>query len=104
MVPNSLSTNGQDDKPAKIEAETSHETVEVHYMMPNIGSNISSNTNSKQCGVLDKSPSKVRFISWLYPDSWCCCIYCHYTVAIYVGTYIASGLLFSQSVNFAGVC
>ena len=61
MVPNPLSTSGDDEKPAKLEAETSHETVEVHYMMPNIGSNVGSNTNSKQC-VLDKSPSltKVR--------------------------------------------
>ena len=65
MVPNPLSTNNDDVKPAKLEAETSHETVEVHYMMPNIGSNVGSNTNSKQCGVLDKSPSKVRVISLL---------------------------------------
>ena len=65
MVPNSLSTNG-DDKPAKLEAEPSYDTVEVHYMMPNIGS---ANTNSKQCDVLDKSPSKVRS---LYIDSGCC--------------------------------
>ena len=63
MVPNPLSTNGQDEKPAKLEAETSHDTVEVHYMMPNIGGNINSNTNSKQCGGLDKSQSKVRYIA-----------------------------------------
>ena len=70
MVPNPLSTNGDDEKPAKLEAETSHETVEVHYMMPNIGSNVSSNTNSKQCVVLDQSPSKVRLLaSYVYPDS-----------------------------------
>ena len=61
MVPNRLSTNDDDEK--KLEAETSHETVEVHYMMPNIGSNVSSNTNSKQCGVLDKSSSKVRLLA-----------------------------------------
>ena len=58
MVPNPLSTNGDDEKSAKLETET----VEVHYMTPNIGGNVDSNTNSKQCGVLDKSPSltKVR--------------------------------------------
>ena len=66
MVPNSLTTNGQDEKPVKLEAEPSYDTVEVHYMMPNIGS---ANTNSKQCNVLDKSPSKVRL---LYIDSGCC--------------------------------
>ena len=62
MVPNPLSTNDEDKKPAKLEAETSHETVEVHYMIPNIGSNVGSNTNSKQCDTFDKSPSltKVR--------------------------------------------
>ena len=58
MVPNSLSTNG-DKKPAELEAEVSYDTVEVHYMMPNMGS---ANTNSKQCDVLDKSPSKVRLL------------------------------------------
>ena len=62
MVPNPLSTNGDDDKPAKLEADTSHDTVEVHYMTPNIGTNVGSNTNSKQCDVLDKSQSKVRYI------------------------------------------
>ena len=62
MVPNSLSTNDDDEKPAKLEAETSYETVEVHYMMPNIRSNVSPNTNSKQCDSFGKSPSltKVR--------------------------------------------
>ena len=65
MVPNPLSTNGDDDKPAKLEAETSHETVEGHYMMPNMGSNVSPNTNSKQCDGLDKSQSKVRYIAIL---------------------------------------
>ena len=55
MVPNSLSTN-ENDKPAKLETET----VEVHYMTPNIGSNVGFNANFKQCDVLDKSPSKVR--------------------------------------------
>ena len=64
MVPNSLSTKG-DEKPAKPEAEPSYDTVEVHYMMPNMGS---ANTNSKQCDVLDKSPSKVR----LYIDNGHC--------------------------------
>ena len=63
MVPNPLSTNGQDDKPAKLEAETSHEIAEGHYMMPNIGSNVSSNTNSKQCDGLDKSQSEVRYVA-----------------------------------------
>ena len=65
MVPNPLSTNddGDDEKPAKVEAETSHEIVEVHYMMSNIGSNIGSNTNSKQCDGLDKSQSKVRYVA-----------------------------------------
>ena len=62
MVPNPLSTNGDDDKPAKLEADTSHDTVGVHYMTPNIGTNVGSNTNSKQCDVLDKSQSKVRYI------------------------------------------
>ena len=64
MVPNPLSTNDDDDdeKPAKVEAETSHEIVGVHYMVPNIGSNIGSNTNSKQCDGLDKSQSKVRYV------------------------------------------
>ena len=76
MVPNPLSTNGQDEKPAKLEAETSHDTVEVHYMMPNIGSNVGSNTNSKQCDDFGKSPSltKVRLL-YNYTDSyvWCVC-------------------------------
>ena len=65
MIPNPLSINGQDDKPAKLEAETSHEIAEVHYMLPNIGSNVSSNTNSKQCDGLGKSQSKVRYIAIL---------------------------------------
>ena len=62
MVPNSLSTNDDNDKPAKLEAATSHDTIEGHYMMPNIRSNVSPNTNSKQCDAFGKSPSltKVR--------------------------------------------
>ena len=70
MVPNLLSTNGQDKKPAKLEAETSHDTVEVHYMMPNIGSNVGSNTNSKQCDAFGKSPllTKVRLL-YNYTDN-----------------------------------
>ena len=67
MVPNLLSTNG-DEKSAKLEAEPSYDTVEVHYMMPNLES---ANTNSKQCNVLDKSPSKVRSL-YTYIDSGCC--------------------------------
>ena len=63
MVPNPLSTNDDDDKSAKLEAETSHDTVEVHYMLPNIGSNVSSNTNSKQCDGLDKTQSKVIYLA-----------------------------------------
>ena len=58
MVPNA---NGDDDKSAKLEGETSHETVEVHYMTSDIGTNVGSNTNSKQCDVLDKSQSKVSY-------------------------------------------
>ena len=70
MVTNPLSTNDDDNKPAKLEAETSHETVEGHYMMPNIRSNVSSNTNCKQCDAFGKSPSitKVR-PSYNYTDS-----------------------------------
>ena len=60
MFHNPLSTNDEDEKPAKPEAKTSHETTEVHYMMPNIGSNIGSNTNSKQCDTFDKSPSLTK--------------------------------------------
>ena len=61
MIPNPLSTNDEDKKPAKPEVEISQEKVEVHYMMPNIGSNVGSNTNTKQCDVLDKSQSKVSY-------------------------------------------
>ena len=70
MVPNPFNTNGDDGKPAKLEAETSHETVEVQYMIPYIGSNVGSNTNSKQCDAFGKSPSltKVR-LSYNYTDS-----------------------------------
>ena len=76
MVLNLLSTNNKDKKPAKLEAETSHETVEVHYMMPNIlGSNVDSNTNSKHCDNFNKSLSltKVRCV-YNYNDNWCHCI------------------------------
>ena len=75
MVPNPLSTNDKDKKPAELEAETSHEIVEVHYMMPNIGSNVDSTTNSKQCDTFNKSLSltKVRCV-YNYNDNWCHCI------------------------------
>ena len=61
MVPDPLSTNDEDKKSAKPEVEISQEKVEVHYMMPNLGSNVGSNTNTKQCDVLDKSQSKVSY-------------------------------------------
>ena len=75
MVPNLLSTNDKDKKPAKLEAETLHETVEVHYMMPNIGSNVGSKTNSNQCDSFNKSLSltKVRCV-YSYNNNWCHCI------------------------------
>ena len=60
IVPNSLSTNDEDDKRAKPEAETSHQTIEVHYMMHNIGSNVDSKTNSKEHDTFEKLPSKMR--------------------------------------------
>ena len=60
MVSNPLNTNDEDKKPAKPEVEISHKKVEVHYMMPNIGSNVGSDTHSKEHDTFDKSPSKVR--------------------------------------------
>ena len=61
MTHNPLITNDEDEKPAKLKAETSHDTVEVQYMMPNVGTNVGSNITSKHCDVLDKSQSKVRY-------------------------------------------
>ena len=60
IVLNSSSTNDKDDKRAKPEAETSHQTIEVHYMMHNIGSNVDSKTNSKEHDTFEKLPSKMR--------------------------------------------
>ena len=55
-----MSTIDENGKPTKLEAETTHETVEVNYVMANMIGYVDSSTNSKPCGVLDKSPSKVR--------------------------------------------
>ena len=58
MVPNSLSAN-EDEKLAKLEVETSHQTsttIEGDYTMIDTGSNVGSNKKSKECDKL-----KVRY-------------------------------------------
>ena len=47
----------------KPQAETSHQTsttVEGHYTMTDVESNVDFSTNSKQRDAFDKSPSQVR--------------------------------------------
>ena len=61
LAPNSL-TAKEDEKTTILEAETSHQTtntIEGHYMMPDIGRNVDSNKISKECNTFDKPPSKV---------------------------------------------